>query len=88
MAEMKSTGDSETPSDGSGVRIIHTVSETVAATSRSSLDLLALPFPFSQVSLLTAEEFLKAATWRRIQNSGHGEIIHAIGTGRRPRCSR
>jgi hypothetical protein len=22
------------------------------------------------------------------QNSGHGEIIHAIGTGRRPRCSR
>src|SRR5664280_2711547 len=23
-----------------------------------------------------------------VQNSGHGEIIHAIGTGRRPRCSR
>jgi hypothetical protein len=67
MAETKSMGDSETPSDGSGVRIIHTVSETVAATSRSSLDLLALPFPFSQVSLLTADEFLKAAACRRIK---------------------
>jgi hypothetical protein len=30
----------------------------------------------------------EATTNGRFQNSGHGEIIHAIGTGRRPRCSR
>jgi hypothetical protein len=67
MGEANSTGDSESTSDNSGVRIIHTVSRTIAATSRSSLDLLALPFPFSQVSLLTADEFLKAAAERRIK---------------------
>lgn len=47
-------------------RIIHTVGSAVAATSRSSLELLSLPYPFSQVGLLTADEFLNAAKQRRI----------------------
>jgi hypothetical protein len=36
-----------------------------AATSRSSLDLLSLPYPFSQVGLLTASDFVKQAEFRR-----------------------
>jgi urease gamma subunit len=49
--------------------------------------------------LAGAESFIAIAEWAMdltpllraklgVQNSGHGEIIHAIGTGRRPRCSR
>ena len=67
MEKAKATGDPGDTDDESEVRIIHTVNGTIAATSRSSLDLLALPFPFSQVSLLTADEFLKAAKERRIK---------------------
>ena len=35
-----------------------------AATARSSLDLLTLPYPFSQVNLLTPEEFVREAERR------------------------
>ncbi len=35
-----------------------------AATSRSSLDLLRLPYPFSQLGLLTAEDFATQAEFR------------------------
>ncbi len=48
-------------------QIIHSVSPAIAGTLRSSLDLLTLPFPFSQVGLLTVDEFLKAAQQRRIK---------------------
>ena len=36
-----------------------------ASTSRSSLDLLSLSYPFSQVGLLTASDFAKEAERRR-----------------------
>jgi hypothetical protein len=36
-----------------------------AVTAQSSLDLLNLPYPFSQLGLLTADEFAKLAEQRR-----------------------
>jgi hypothetical protein len=42
-----------------------TVRRAEAATARSSLDLLGLPYPFSQLGLLTASEFAKLAERRR-----------------------
>lgn len=42
-----------------------TIRAARAATPRASLDLLGLPYPFSQVGLLTASEFAKLATQRR-----------------------
>jgi hypothetical protein len=45
-------------------------SSPVAATARTSLDLLALPYPFSQVGLLTAEEIVTAADERRLRMAG------------------
>ncbi len=65
MTKGEAPGDTEKKDDD--VRIIHTVGPTIAATPRTSLELLALPFPFSQVSLITADEFLKAAAERRIK---------------------
>jgi hypothetical protein len=74
MARAKSMGDSKAASDHSEVRIIHTVGETIAVTSRSSLELLTLPFPFSQVGLLTADEFLRAVAERRIKMWAHRDL--------------
>ena len=42
-----------------------------AATSRSSLDLLSLSFPFSQIGLLTAADFAKEAERRRSRSARH-----------------
>jgi hypothetical protein len=42
-----------------------TVRSAKAATARSSLDLLGLPYPFSQVGLLTASSFVELAEERR-----------------------
>ncbi len=42
-----------------------TVRAAGAATTRTSLDLLELPYPFSQVGLLSAKEFAELATQRR-----------------------
>jgi hypothetical protein len=42
-----------------------TVRAAGAATPRTSLDLLGLPYPFSQVGLLTASQFAELATQRR-----------------------
>ncbi|WP_308468522.1 hypothetical protein [Rathayibacter soli] len=56
------------------MRIIHSVVQAVAATSRTSLDLLALPFPFSQVALLDPEQFAKAAKERRITMWGGRDL--------------
>ena len=42
-----------------------TVQGCQAATTRSSLDLLALPYPFSQVGLLTPDKFAEQAARRR-----------------------
>ena len=40
------------------------IRRALAATARSSLDLLTLQYPFSQVDLLTPEEFVKEAERR------------------------
>lgn len=48
------------------IKIIHLVQKTQSPTQRSTLDLLGLPFPFSQVGLLQPSEFVKAAGQRRI----------------------
>jgi hypothetical protein len=52
---------------GSGAppREYPTVTSATAATTRSSLDLLLLPYPFSQVGLLTGSEFVRLAEQRR-----------------------
>jgi len=52
------------------VRHVLAAQKTVAGTDRSTLDLLGLAWPFSQVGLLTAEEFVKEAQHRRIDMSG------------------
>ncbi|MEU9407544.1 hypothetical protein AB0E08_17945 [Streptomyces sp. NPDC048281] len=41
------------------------IQEAVAVTARPSLDLLGLPFPFSQLGLLTARQFADEANKRR-----------------------
>lgn len=48
-----------------GDRIYPTVGSAVAATARPSLELFDLPYPFSQVGLLTPTEFAKLAEQRR-----------------------
>ncbi len=63
------------PDDGdTDVRFIHVVQKTISPTSRSPLDLLNLPFPFSQVSLLQPSEFIKAAAQRRITMWGGRDL--------------
>ncbi len=47
------------------------VQRAKAATSRSSLDLLSLRYPFSQVGLLTASDFAKEAERRRNRSARH-----------------
>lgn len=42
-----------------------TVQAAGAATTRTSLDLLKLPYPFSQADLLDASKFAELATQRR-----------------------
>ena len=49
------------------------VQRAKASTSRSSLDLLSLTYPFSQVGLLTASDFAKEAEHRR------GRVLHTMG---------
>lgn len=57
--------------DGSGVELIYRPQSARLLTSkRSTLDLLSRPWPFSQVALLSADEFLKAADHRRIHVPG------------------
>jgi len=57
-----------------------------AATERSTLELLRLPWPFSQIGLLTPEEFLKEAKYRRLSMSdgwlldrSGSEELHRLG---------
>jgi hypothetical protein len=45
------------------------VQRAVAAPARSSLDLLSLPYPFSQVGLLSANDFVSQANRRRSRAS-------------------
>jgi hypothetical protein len=54
--------------------LIHVVQLTIAPTSRSTLDLLSLPFPFSQVDLLPPADFVKAAARRRVRMWGGREL--------------
>ena len=56
------TFDAGPASDGP---VYSTVRSAEAAIARSSMDLLGLPCPFSQVGLLTASEFAKLAELRR-----------------------
>jgi hypothetical protein len=56
------------------VRLIHVVQKTIAPTNRTTLDLLSLPFPFSQVDLLQPSEFVKAAEQRRITTWGRRDL--------------
>jgi len=71
--------------DDSDVSVTHMVGKTIAGTHRTSIELLDLPFPFSQVSLLTVDEFVKAADQRRIHMGGHSlnptglEELHRYG---------
>ncbi|SOD73545.1 hypothetical protein SAMN05892883_2837 [Jatrophihabitans sp. GAS493] len=51
-----------------------TVPTALATSSRSSLDLLHLPYPFSQVPLLTASDMLDAAKIRRITMAGDWDL--------------
>lgn len=46
----------------------------IAATERSSLDLLLLSWPFSQVALLTADDLVTAADNRRIRVGGQHRL--------------
>jgi len=61
-------------SEDTGVKIVHVVRGTFAATSRGSLELLNLPYPFSQAGLLDAGDFLKLASQRRIKMSGARDL--------------
>jgi len=65
-----------TPSDEAedNVKLIHVVQKTIATTARSTLDLLSLSFPFSQVALLDPSEFVKAASQRRITMWGRRDL--------------
>ncbi len=60
MTASRSASGSGTPP-----REYPTVASASAATIRSSLDLLSLPYPFSQVGLLTVSEFVKLGEQRR-----------------------
>ncbi|GAA3260979.1 hypothetical protein ACFO1B_55475 [Dactylosporangium siamense] len=60
--------------------------KTIAGADRSTLDLLGLAWPFSQVSLLTAEELVREAQNRRINMSGDWKLdvsglqeLHRLG---------
>lgn len=59
------TASSSASGSGTPPREYPTVASASAATIRSSLDLLSLPYPFSQVGLLTASEFVKLGEQRR-----------------------
>jgi hypothetical protein len=48
-----------------------TVQSATAAASRASLDLLELPYPFSQIHLLSARDFAKLADERRNREQRH-----------------
>ena len=48
-----------------------TVQPAIAAASRASLDLLELPYPFSQIQLLSARDFAKLADERRSREQRH-----------------
>ena len=49
-----------------------------AVTARSSLDLLNLPYPFSQLGLLTADEFAKLAEQRRCRATRNLPSVDAL----------
>lgn len=48
-----------------------TVQSAIAAASRASLDLLELPYPFSQIHLLSARDFAKLVDERRSREQRH-----------------
>jgi hypothetical protein len=56
--------------DDNRPRFTTSVVKATAATHRSSLDLLGLPWPFSQTGLLTREDFVREADHRRIRMAG------------------
>ena len=66
-SSLRDEGDDE-------IRLIHAVQKTIAPTARTTLDLLSLPFPFSQVDLLQPSEFVKAAQQRRITMWGRHDL--------------
>ena len=80
MSEAGEPPEASPPSTPSGddgdhhIRLIHVVQKTIAPTSRTTLDLLSLPFPFSQVDLLDPSEFVKAAAQRRIMMWGRHDL--------------
>jgi hypothetical protein len=56
------------------------VIEPALITDRSSLDVLGLPWPFSQIGLLTPEEFLKQAQQHRVRVGGaRGQELDSSG---------
>jgi len=80
VSEGGETPEASPPSTPSGddgdddVRLIHVVQKTIAPTSRTTLNLLSLPFPFSQVDLLDPSEFVKASAQRRIMMWGRHDL--------------
>jgi hypothetical protein len=50
------------------------IQKAISITTRSTLDLLSLPFPFSQLDLLQPSEFIKAAAERRMTMWGQREL--------------
>jgi hypothetical protein len=66
---------SPSPDEGDrDIKVIHIVQRTIAPTIRTTLDLLSLPFPFSQTELLDPSEFVKAANQRRIRMWGRRDL--------------
>ncbi|MFZ0127978.1 MAG: hypothetical protein WAL77_00985 [Candidatus Dormiibacterota bacterium] len=55
-------------------KIVHLVEKAIAPTARSTLDLLTLPFPFSQVDLLQPSDFTQAARQRRMKMWGGRDL--------------
>jgi hypothetical protein len=56
--------------DDNRLRLTTSVVKATAATRWSSLDLLGLPWPFSQTGLLTREDFVREADHCRIRMAG------------------
>jgi len=63
-----------------------TVAFAEATTSRSSLELLTLPYPFSQLHLLRVSEFARAADRRRARVTWHLPSVDALVLEELHRC--
>lgn len=55
--------------DDSRTRVTHIMRPAIAGTAKGTPDLLALPLPFTQIGLLTPEEFVKEAERRHVRTS-------------------